>query len=131
MSNVVQVECQALLDASNGTTAYTNPTAPVKLRLTTTAPTSTSAGTEVSGGSYAAQTVTYGAASAATPSLASNSGQLNYTNMPAATVVGADEFDSAGTPKRRWFGSLTASKTTNSGDTFSFAVGAVAKSLGG
>lgn len=130
MANITQAEAQHLLDASNGTTAYTNPTGPVKVRLTTSTPTSTSAGTEVSGGSYAAQSITFSAASAATPSASSNSGTLTYTSMPATTVTGVDEFDSNGTPFRRWFGLLTAPKTLNSGDTFSFSSTAYAKTLG-
>lgn len=130
MSNIVRVEEQALMDATNGTTTYTNPTTPMKGELETTSPTTTAAGTAVSGGSYARQTVVYGAAAAADPATASNSGALTYTNMPATTVTSYDEYDSAGTPKRRWFGALTASKTTNSGDTLTIAIASLSKSLG-
>jgi hypothetical protein len=49
--------------------------------------------------------------------------------MPACTVVAVDEWDSAGTPVRRWWGALTANKTVNSGDTFTIASGSYSKSL--
>jgi hypothetical protein len=130
MANIVRVEAQALLNASNAQATYTNPTSPLKLALTTTSPSTTAAGTKVSGGSYADQTIAYGAGSAADPPVATNSGTLTYSNMPAATVTSLDEYDSAGTPIRRWFGPLTASKTTNSGDTLTIAAAAISKSLG-
>lgn len=126
MANITTAEANRLLDASWGTVAYTNPTAPVKIRLTTTAPTAAAAGTEVVGGSYVAQTVAMGAAAAGANS---NTGALTYNGMPAVTVVGVDQFDSAGSPFRRWFGNLTASKTTNAGDTFSIAIAALTASL--
>lgn len=132
MSNIVRVEEQALLDATNGTTTYTNPTTPMKgaINTSTTAPTTTAAGSEFTGGSYARATVAYGAGSAADPSVATNSGAQTYTNMPAGTAHSYDEFDSAGTPKRRWFGLLTADKTLNAGDTLTIAGGSLSKSLG-
>jgi hypothetical protein len=131
VANITQAEAQRLLDATNGVAAYTAPTTPIKARLTTTTPTSTTAGTEAAGGSYVAQQLNpFVAASAATPSLASNTNPLSYAGMPAITVTSVDEFDSAGTPFRRWFGNLAASKNLNAGDTFSIAAGSYQKSLG-
>jgi hypothetical protein len=127
VANLVTVEANAILEASSGKTAYTNPTTPVKVALVTATGTASAAGTEATGGSYARQTVTFAAASAG--SIASNVA-LTYTNMPAATITGIDEYDSAGTPIRRWFGALSASKTTNSGDTFTIASGSYTKTLG-
>lgn len=127
MANVVQVEANALLAASSGQAAYTAPTAPVKVALDTVNGTTTAAGTEVTGGSYARQSITYAAPSG--ESIASNAA-LTYTSMPACTVTGVDEFDSAGTPVRRWTGALTASKTVNAGDTFTIASGSYSKTLG-
>jgi hypothetical protein len=49
--------------------------------------------------------------------------------MPAVTVVGVELWDSAGTPARKWWGALTASKTLNSGDTFSIASGSLTAAL--
>lgn len=126
MANLVQVEANKILDASSGTAAYTAPTTPIKVALVTATGTATAAGTEVTGGSYARQTVTF--AAAATGGNSSNVA-LTYTSMPAATITGVDEYDSAGTPVRRWFGALSASKTTNSGDTFTIASGSYSKTL--
>lgn len=122
MAALVQVEANAILDSSMGGAAYTAPTAPIKVALitTTTPSTATAAGSEVTGASYARQTITFAAASAG--SKASNA-TVNFTNMPAVAVGGVELWDSAGTPVRRWFGTLSANKTTNAGDTFSIASG--------
>jgi hypothetical protein len=126
MANLVQVEANALLAASSGQAAYTAPTAPLKVALVTATGTATAPGTEVAGGSYARQTITFGAPSAGA---IANNIALNYASMPACTVTGVDEYDSAGTPVRRWFGALSASKVVNSGDTFSIAIGSYTKTL--
>lgn len=126
MANLVTVEANALLNASSGQAAYTAPTTPIKVALVTATGTATTAGTEATGGSYARQTITFAAASGG--SISSNVA-LTYTNMPAATITGVDEWDSTGTPVRRWFGALTASKTTNAGDTFTIASGSYTKTL--
>jgi hypothetical protein len=126
VANLVQVEANALLNASSGQAPYVAPTTPVKVALATATGTATAAGTEVAGGSYARQTITFAAGSGG--SITSNVA-LTYTNMPACTVTGVDEWDSAGTPVRRWFGALSASKTVNAGDTFSIAAGSYTKTL--
>lgn len=129
MANLVTVEANAILEASSGKTTYPAVTSPVKIALDTVTGTASAAGTEVSGGSYARQTITFAAAAAG--AIASNVA-LTYTNMPAVGgggVTGVDEFDSTGTPVRRWFGALTAAKTTNAGDTFTIASGSYTKTL--
>src|SRR5215469_3516601 len=126
MANLVTVEANGILNASSGQATYTNPTTPIKVALVTATGTATTAGTEVTGGSYARQTITFAAASGG--SISSNVA-LTYTKMPACTVTGVDEWDSAGTPIRRWFGNLSASKTVNAGDTFSIASGSYTKTL--
>lgn len=126
MGAIVQAEANRLLDASFGTAAYTAPTGAMKLALVTATGTNTSAGTEVTGGSYARQAITM--ASAASGSC-SNSGTISYTSMPAATVTGVDIYDSNGTPRRAWWGGLTSSKTVGAGDTLSFAGGSVVASI--
>ena len=128
MANIVQVEANNMLNGSLGTgTAFSAPTTPMKLALDTANGTATAAGTEVTGGSYARQTITFSAASAGATS---NSAQINFTSMPAATVTGVEIYDSAGTPVRKWFGALTTSKTTSAGDTISFSVSSVSATLG-
>lgn len=126
MGNLVTVEANAILDASSGEATYVNPTTPIKVALDTVTGSATAAGTEVTGGSYARQSITFAAASA--ESITSNVA-LTYSSMPACTVTGVDEYDSAGTPVRRWWGNLAASKTVNSGDTFSIASGSYTKTL--
>lgn len=125
-NNVVIAEANRLLDASLGTATFTAPTGPMKLALETATGSNSAAGTEVTGGSYARQTITFGAASAGA---ASNSGSISFTGMPAATVTGVEVYDSAGTPRRCWVGALTASKTVGAGDTLSFATSAISISL--
>lgn len=114
-----------LLDALVGTTAYTM-TGPVKLALVTANGDDASAGTEVTGGSYARQTIAFGAASSGQ---IANSGVISFTGMPSATVVGIELYDSAGSPKRLAYGALTSSRTVTSGDTVQFAIGAITLSL--
>lgn len=114
-----------LLDALVGTTAYTV-TTPVKIALVTTNGNDATAGTEVSGGSYARQTITFGAASSGS---ITNSGTINFTGMPSCTVVGIELYDSAGTPKRLAYGALTSSRTVTAGDTVQFAASTVTLSL--
>ncbi|GAA3878052.1 hypothetical protein GCM10022243_48430 [Saccharothrix violaceirubra] len=126
MPALVTTEANRLLDASLGVATYTAPTGSMKVALATSASSASAAGTEVSGGSYARQNVTFGSASAGSTS---NTGAVTFTSMPAATVTHVDIYDSNGTPRRAWYGALTASKTTASGDTLSFAIGALTISL--
>lgn len=93
--------------------ATTAPTTPLKVALVTAAGTDTTAGTEVAGGSYARQTLTVAAAVNGTTS---NSADLIWAGMPAATVVGVEVWDSAVTPVRLWYGPLTANRTILAGD---------------
>jgi hypothetical protein len=114
-----------LLDALVGTTAYTV-TGPIKLALVTANGDDATAGTEVSGGSYARQTITFGAAASGA---IANSASISFTGMPAATVVGIEIYDSAGTPKRLAYGALTTSRVVTAGDTVQFASSAITLSL--
>ena len=101
-------------------------TTPIKLALVTANGTDSAAGTEVTGGSYARQTITVGAASGGS---VSNNATISFTNMPAATVVGIEIYDSNGTPKRLAYGPLTASKTVAAGDTLQFAASSISLAL--
>ncbi|WP_369274506.1 hypothetical protein AB5J55_35315 [Streptomyces sp. R11] len=93
--------------------AATAPTTPLKVALVTANGSDTSAGTEVTGGSYARKNLTV---AAATNGATSNSADLVWTGMPAATVVGVEVWDNAGTPVRLWYGALAASRTVAAGD---------------
>jgi len=101
----------------NSTTA---PTGPMKLAILTANGTESAAGTEVTGGSYARQTITLSASSGGAQS---NSADITFTGMPACTVTGWALYDSAGTPFRWRYGALVAPKDVNSGDDFVIAAG--------
>lgn len=126
MGALVQTEANKLIDAINGTATYTAVTTPLKLRLMTANGSATSAGTEVTGGSYGSQTIAFNSASAGS---ASNTATINFNTMPAVTVVGCEIWDTTGTPRRLWWGALTASKTLSSGDNFQVAAAAIVVSL--
>lgn len=106
--------------------APTRPTAPLVVALMTANGTDTAAGTEVVGGSYARQTLTMAAAVNGTTS---NSADLVFAGMPAATVVGVEVYDSAGSPVRLWYGALTASRTVAAGDELRLTAGSLSLSI--
>lgn len=108
----------------NSTTA---PTLPLKAALVTANGTDSAAGTEATGGSYTRQSIAF---TAAAGGAASNSADVVFTNMPAATIVGIEIWDSAGSPVRWWHGALAASRTTAAGDEFKLAAGDVDLSIG-
>lgn len=107
-----------VLDHVLGTTAYTKPTTYVALY--TVAPTDSSAGTEVTGGSYARLV---GAFDAATGGASSNSSNLDFTGMPACTVVAIGVLDNSTGGNLLIHGTLTANKVLDAGDTLRVATG--------
>lgn len=132
MANISQVEADVLLKASLCNVAYT-PATTWFLALDTVHPAdNNSAATEVTGGSYARLPIAFNT-TLTHPSNVSTTASTNaqsYTNMPAVTVVSVEVFSLiTGTVRRLWFGDLTAPKTTASGDTLSFAIGAVTVGL--
>lgn len=104
----------------------TRPSTGLQVALVTSTPTDSTAGTEVSGGSYARKDLTLSTPSGGSYS---NSADLTWTGMPSCTVVGVEIWDKATTPVRIWWGTLSASKTVNSGDTFTIASGDLTLSL--
>lgn len=134
MSNIDQAHAASLLQYSlaNGTGTPVATAGNVHVRLMTANGSATVNGTELpTGGGYTSGTgitpVTFAAVSAGATS---NSGALTVTNMPAATIVGVELWDSSGTPHRLWFGALNSSKAMNSGDSFTISAAALAISLG-
>ncbi|MFJ2067097.1 hypothetical protein ACIOIM_29420 [Streptomyces albidoflavus] len=107
-------------------TATTAPTLPLRVGLVTANGTDAAAGTEVTGGSYARKNLTV---AAAVNGATSNSTDLVWTGMPAATVVGVEVWDSAGTPVRLWYGALGTSRTLLAGDELRIVAGALSFSL--
>lgn len=108
-----------LLDHFLGTTAYTMPS-PVYVALFTVAPGDAGGGTEVTGGSYARQTATFTAASGGATS---NSANIDFTGMPAATTVAIALFDNLTGGNMLVHGTLTTNKQTDAGDTLRIATG--------
>lgn len=118
-------EANRLLDAAFSVADYTGATTGNKLRLCTAIGSDAAAGTEVTGGSYANQTM---AMSAAASRSTSNTGTVAFTLMPVATVTSVDIFN-FGNTVRKAYGLLTTSRTTASGDTLSFAAGSIVASF--
>lgn len=106
--------------------------------LFTSAPTDSSGGTEVSGGSYtrvgvassaANMAATDAAGSTANPSAGntgstSNNAAITFPAMPAATVTHFGAFDALSGGHLLFFGPLTTPKVLGAGETPSFAIGA-------
>ena len=108
-----------LIDHFLGTTSFTMPAA-VYVGLYTVAPDDTGGGTQVTGGSYARQSAAFTAsASGAT----SNSANIDFAGMPAATVVAIGIFDASTAGNLLLWGTLTVNKTTDAGDTLRIATG--------
>lgn len=101
--------------------AVTRPTA-WYLALYTVAPTDSTSGTEVSGGSYARQAVTM----TVTGDTASNSANVEWPEATASwgTVVAAAVMDASSGGNIIAYGNLTTSKAVGSGDVFRFVAGA-------
>lgn len=120
MSNYLE---NALINATLRNTSYTSP-ATVYLALYTTDPTDADTGTEVSGGSYARQAITFGAPSNGVstntaviefPQATGSWGTVAYIGIRDASTAGNLLFH---TP-------LDASKTIATGDVFRIAIGSL------
>jgi hypothetical protein len=117
----------ALINVTLRNTTYTAP-ATVYVSLWTTDPTDAGSGTEVTGGSYARQAVTFGAPS--------NGASLNTTavEFPQATAsygtvgwIGIN--DALTTGNLLYHSPLTTSKTIDTGDIFKIAIGSLSVTL--
>lgn len=98
-----------------GSTTYT---LPLKQGLTTTLSTAGALGTEVSGGSYARQSLAGTLATAASGASKTMSSASTFSSMPACTWADVFVADSNATPKNMNFkGTPSLAKTVNAGDT--------------
>lgn len=106
-------------------TPYT-PSTTIEVYLFTTLPAEAgTGGVEVSGGSYARQTVTFAAPSGGT---VANTGSVTFPQATASwgTVVGLGLYANAGAGSQLlYFGALTTPKIVDIGDQLSFAGGAL------
>lgn len=114
-----------VLDHINGKSAFAMPTAYVA--LFTAAPSDAGGGTEVSGGSYARVATSGATWSAASAGAASNAAAISFPTASASwgTVTHYALFDASSSGNMLRWAALTASKTIGSGDTASFAIGAL------
>lgn len=103
-----------------GATAYTAPTT-LYCALFTSDPGEAGAGTEVSGGSYARQAITF----TVTDNLASNSAAVEFPTASASwgTITYAAVYDAVSGGNLLASGGLTTSKTIGSGDVFRIPTG--------
>ena len=122
-SNFLELE---LLDHVFGNAAYSAP-ATLYVALFTATPSDSGGGTEVSGGSYARKDVTNNATNfpAAAAGAKANGTAITFVTATASwgVVTQFGIFDAVTAGNLLAWGDLTASKTVDSGDTVSFAVG--------
>ena len=109
-----------LLAHTFSNTAFTTP-GTVYVALYTVAPTDSSAGTEVSGGSYARQS----AAFTTSGNTASNTSAIEYPTATAGygTVVAVAVLDSSTSGNMLAYAALSANKTIATGDVFRIPAG--------
>jgi hypothetical protein len=132
MAAIVQAQANKLLDATLGTASLTAFSGAAKCRLTTTAPTATAAGTELTGTGYTAGGSTITFSSAASGSTSNSGSALTWTNGSGSSwsIVGVEIWDSAGTPIRWWFGNFTGQPiSVPNGAIFQISTGAITVAL--
>lgn len=106
-------------------------TAGLYVALFTAAPSDSGGGTEVSGGSYARVNVppldANWTAASGTDGLTDNAAAITFTTATGnwGTITHVGIFDASTVGNLLFWGALAASKVVNSGDTFSFAIGAL------
>ena len=113
----------ALLNHVLRNTAFTSPTT-VYVALFTATPGEAGGGTEVSGGSYARQAVTFAAPASG---IVANSGAVTFPTATAnwGTITSMAIFDAVTVGNMLYYGALAASKVVDNGDQISFANAAV------
>lgn len=129
MANLTDTAESRTLRFLLGQSSATAPVLPLQLALTTTVPTDSAAGTEVAGGGYARQDITFTTESGGA---ASNSADIVFDNMPTvggSGVRGFEIWDSAGTPIRWWWGTPSVERTTTAGDDYKVNAGDLDVSL--
>ena len=124
MSNYLE---NALVNATLRNTSYTSPTT-VYLALYTSDPTDADSGTEVSGGSYARQSITFGAPS---NGASTNSAAIEFPQSTGSwgTITHVGIRDDLTTGNLLYHTALDVSKTIASGDIFKIAIGSLSVTL--
>jgi len=124
MSNYLE---NALINVTLRNTAYTTPTT-VYLALYTTDPTDADTGTEVTGGSYARQSITFGAPS---NGVSTNSAAIEFPQATGSwgTVAYIGIRDALTTGNLLYHTPLDVSKVIATGDIFKIAIGSLSVTL--
>ena len=124
MSNYLE---NALINATLRNTSYTSPSV-VYAALFTTDPTDAGTGTEVSGGSYARQAITFGAPS---NGASTNSAAVEFPQATGnwGTITHFGIYDASSSGNLLYHGALTSSKTIETGDVFKFAISNISVTL--
>ena len=124
MSNYLE---NALINATLRATTFTSPSV-VYVGLYTADPTDAGTGTEVSGGSYARQSVTFGAPS---NGVSTNSAAVEFPQCTSTwgTVSHIGIWDALTTGNLLYHTQLDASKTIDVGDIFKIASGSLTVTL--
>lgn len=124
MSNYLE---NALINATLRNTSYTSP-ATVYLALYTSDPTDADTGTEVSGGSYARQSITFGAPS---NGVSTNTAAIEFPQATGSwgTVSYVGIRDALTTGNLLYHTALDSSKTIESGDIFKISIGSLSVTL--
>jgi hypothetical protein len=124
MSNYLE---NALINATLRNTSYTSPTT-VYVGLYTSDPTDANTGTEVSGGSYARASATFGAPSNGT---STNSAAVEFPQATGSwgTVGWIGLLDASTSGNLLYHTALDVSKTIDSGDIFKIAIGSLSVNL--
>lgn len=128
---IVQAQADTLLAAILAQTT-TGATTGIKTRLTTSAPSATAAGTELTGGSGYTTGGTVTTWNAPSTGSTTNITVLTWTNSSGSSwsIVGLELWDEAGTPLRWMFGTWTGEPIViANGNTFQVAAGAITASL--
>jgi hypothetical protein len=136
MAAIVQAQANQILTATLaiGGSNTVGATSPVKVKLTTTAPSNVTAGTELSATGYTAggTAITFATASGGSTSGPTGSA-ISWTNSGGTAwtgIVGLEIWDTAGTPVRWWFGTWSGQPIViAAGNTFSVSVSAVTVTL--
>ena len=111
----------ALINATVRATSYTSPST-VYAALFTSDPTDANTGTEVSGGSYARQSITFGSPS---NGVSSNTADLTFPTctLTWGTITHFGIYDALTSGNLLYHAPLTTSKTISTGDNFKIATG--------
>jgi hypothetical protein len=126
MSNYLEV---ALLNATLNGTSYTSPT-DVYLALFTSDPTDAGTGTEVSGGNYSRQTLSFATASGTSGSIATDAAcEFPQATGNWGTVGWIGIYDAATSGNLMYHTALDVAKAIDTGDIFKISSGSLTVTL--